>query len=219
MFDLDYEFIKSKQEQKNILVCLHGYGSNAHDLTPIIRSHFQKLVNTSFIIPNAPTICELHPDGYQWFPLVLKNNHYTINSVKDILKANYIINHFIRDIKKEHNINDSQISLFGFSQGAILTLCNGLYHHEIYGCLISHSGAFYAPVAINLIETFNKNQKVLLIHGKDDDVVPFSHCVLTQKYLEKHNLKYDSFFKNSLGHHVDDETLEQTQNYILKHVY
>ncbi len=218
MFVLDYEFVSSKEKQNNILVLLHGYGSNADDLKPLLSS-FNKLKNTSFVLVNAPFLCDMHPQGYQWFPLVIRNEHYTIRSAKDVLKANYIMNSFIDYLKQTHNVDDNKISLFGFSQGGILSLCNGLYHSKTYGAVICHSGSFYAPNAIKLIEKFNINQKILLIHGKEDHVVPFSHIKKTQEYLKKNHIDYQIFFKENLDHQVDSDTLEATQDFILKNLY
>ncbi len=218
MLALDYEFIHSKEKQDNILVILHGYGSNSSNFQSMLPSLY-KLKNTSFVIPNAPFICDLHTSGYQWFPLTIKNDHYTISSVRDVLKANFILNSFIKYIKKTHNIDNNKISLFGFSQGGILSLCNGLYHRKEYNCVICHSGSFYAPNAIKLIEKFNYNQNILLIHGKADKVVPFSHIEKTQQYLVKNNIKYETFFKDNLEHNVDEETISATQNFILKNLH
>lgn len=54
---------------KNLVVFLHGYGSNGDDLISIGREWAPYLPDTAFVSPNAPEVCEIWAQGYQWFSI------------------------------------------------------------------------------------------------------------------------------------------------------
>ena len=54
---------------KQLVVLLHGYGSNGEDLIGLAPFFAQALPEAEFLSPNAPFPCELSPFGFQWFGL------------------------------------------------------------------------------------------------------------------------------------------------------
>jgi len=54
---------------KQMVMFLHGYGSNGDDLLSIGESWAPTLPDAVFVSPHAPEPCEQWPTGYQWFSI------------------------------------------------------------------------------------------------------------------------------------------------------
>ena len=60
----------ASKKVKNIVLFLHGYGANGSDLINIASEWIDILPDTIFYSPNAPFICDINPEGFQWFKLL-----------------------------------------------------------------------------------------------------------------------------------------------------
>jgi len=54
---------------RNIVVLMHGLGSNGEDLISLAPIWAKHMPNTLFVSPDAPFACDMAPMGYQWFSL------------------------------------------------------------------------------------------------------------------------------------------------------
>jgi phospholipase/carboxylesterase len=210
-FNLAYNFIKAKEEEKNIMVLLHGYGSDKEDLTTLVPLF--NLPNTSFYVVNAPFLCP-HGFGYEWFPLIFNENSVEPSSLQDVEVARKHVEGFITTIMEKHNLPSNKLSLFGFSQGGIMVLVEALYGKYNYGAVICHSGMMQE----NPNQVHNNNQPILLLHGIDDEVVSIASAYKTEEFFKRHNLNYEKFYQNNLAHSVDYHTIEQAEIFVKKHL-
>ncbi len=216
---LKYTEIPSREEQKNVMLCLHGYGSNKEDFVRLVPYMQETLKHTTFIVPNAPFQC--HDDlmsssplnSHMWFPLKIDETGVNIISMDSISKASDILMEFIMFVQNKYEVTTEQIVLLGFSQGAILSLHNCLYHNKTYMGVISHSGAFYSyePFAKAKI---NNTQNILLLHGKIDYIVPFELFEHTVNFLEKYDVKYNFYIRDDMGHYIEEDTLDKVINFV-----
>jgi phospholipase/carboxylesterase len=218
MLPLDYHFSPAKLEQKNIMILIHGYGGNAQDFIEVVPA-FNRLPNTSFISLNAPFMIPHIEHGYQWFPLDYVNNHYQITSIVSVYKASLLLSNFVNYVVERYHVEKENIILFGFSQGAILSLCHGLYTKNKYGAIIAHSGAFYEPSLISISVLKNKSQNILLLHGEQDDIIIPFHFNKTKDFFDNNKIKYSDYLDKYSGHHLSDNTMNTAQDFILKNVY
>src|SRR5215467_4148440 len=54
---------------QQLIVFLHGYGADGHDLIEL-GGHFQQLLpHAACVSPHAPDVCAISPFGREWFPL------------------------------------------------------------------------------------------------------------------------------------------------------
>ncbi len=60
----------SKSSPKNAVIICHGYGGDAKDISIVANYWKTFLTDTLFVCPNAPEICKVNPDGFQWFDLM-----------------------------------------------------------------------------------------------------------------------------------------------------
>jgi predicted esterase len=59
----------SRGKPKQLVVLLHGYGSNGEDLISLAPYWAKTLPDAQFVSPNAPDPVPGYPGGYQWFPI------------------------------------------------------------------------------------------------------------------------------------------------------
>src|SRR5688572_30505499 len=59
----------SGRDPQQLVILIHGYGSNGDDLIGLVPHWQDALPHTVFVAPNAPSPCPGVPGGYQWWPL------------------------------------------------------------------------------------------------------------------------------------------------------
>ncbi|MDR0484058.1 MAG: dienelactone hydrolase family protein [Alphaproteobacteria bacterium] len=199
---------------KKVVILLHGYGSDAKDLISIAPS-FKNLENTLFIAANAPYEIEGFV-GKQWFSLITKENDkggfdVEIASPNEVKIASALIVKLINEVKEYHNLEYKDISLLGFSQGGILALYTALHSDMELDAVISHSGVYFGDN-----EESNYNQRILMIHGEDDEVLPLERFNLTVEFFKQKNIPFESHVEKKLPHSINANTIEICENFLLK---
>ena len=59
----------SKNKPQQAVVLCHGYGGDGQDISNLAINWQRFLPETIFLCPNAPEICAVNPQGFQWFDL------------------------------------------------------------------------------------------------------------------------------------------------------
>ena len=106
---------KSKKINSPLIILIHGYGSNERDLFSLI-DYFP---NDAFVVSlRAPL--KLFNDSYAWYDIYL-NGHKKFYDHKAAALVRDELFKFIKNLSKNQNIDSENITLIGFSQGAILS--------------------------------------------------------------------------------------------------
>ena len=129
-----------KKETNSICIFLHGWGSDGQDLITLAGQFSSEFPYMSFYSPNAPEVCSMNPYGRQWFEI-----SNSLQNIKDIGESVSALNKFIDKIIKINNILVSRIFLFGFSQGAMMSMHVGLRREKSIGGIVAFSGALIFP--------------------------------------------------------------------------
>ena len=136
-YTLNSTALSSGTKIKNAIILCHGYGGDGKDIS--IVAHYWKnfLPDTIFICPDAPEVCKVNPQGFQWFDLM---NETEDEILSKSLIAEAKLNTFIDEVKDYNKLKIEQISLVGFSQGCMITLQTALKRKDKIKCLIGYSG-------------------------------------------------------------------------------
>lgn len=210
MIELNGPEICEGGNKKNLIVFLHGWGSSGDNFIHLAKVMSRSLPNSHFIAPNAPFDSEIG-NGYQWFSLQNRSEEALYNGVKN---AALIINNFIDAKLKELNLEDSQLSLVGFSQGAMLAIHASLTRIQPCASVVAYSGRFIAPSRV--ASEIKSKPNICVIHGEDDDVVPFSSLGLATKALQQNGINAEGHPIRSLGHVINDEGIKLGVEFIRK---
>ncbi len=215
-----YESLKclsygSPNHAKKIVILLHGYGSDAKDLIALAPM-FKHLKDTFIVSANAPYNCD-NGFGRQWFPLITKDNgkgefDIEISSIFDVKIASNIIMQLVGEIQDHHNLDTKDISLFGFSQGGILSLYTALHSEIKFGSVISHSGIYYGDNNTD----FNHNQNILMVHGANDDVLSLNKFNESVTYLNKNKISFENHIESNLAHSINQSTVDICEKFLIK---
>lgn len=153
---------------RKIVILLHGVGSNGDDLQPLAQSWAEIMPDTQFVSPNAPVRFD-QGFGYQWFSL----SGVTVdNRPQRVAAARSDFDTVISGILAANSIDAAKdkIIFVGFSQGSIMALDALVSGRVPLAAVVAFSGrlASVDPFTPSL------DTKVLLIHGKFDQVIPWS---------------------------------------------
>ncbi len=189
----------SKEKPKKLMVFLHGYGASGKDLIGLAKEFRDILPDAHFVSPDAPFDLE-HPfsSGYQWFSLGSYEPH---TLYPQILEANRILDIFINSQLQRFALDYEDLILVGFSQGTMMAMYNSLRNKKQNAGIIAYSGRLILPTMLG--ETIESKPRICLIHGKEDDVLPFDHFLEAQKLLQTMKIPVESHALEGLGHGID----------------
>ena len=147
----------SKSSPKNAIIICHGYGGDAKDISIVANYWKTFLTDTLFVCPNAPEICKVNPDGFQWFDLMDQTDDEILSQS---LIAENKLNKLIDEVKETNKFKIDDIALVGFSQGCMLSLQTALKRKDEIGCLIGYSGKILNPLnfLLEAKDFFNKHK-------------------------------------------------------------
>lgn len=183
---------------KKIVLFLHGYGSNGSDLISLKDHISLDQKSSEFISPNAPEPCELNFFGYQWFSLKERST----DELKLGLSSAYLhLEEIINKTKEDHEVETSQISIVGFSQGSMLATYYGLQSNYDFHSIVSLSGSLPSTILEDL-KLCNNNTQYLIFHGEIDDVVSSEQAVQTQNFLDNKKIPSKIILDENCGHSI-----------------
>jgi len=199
--------LKSDTQTKRLVLLLHGYGASGEDLIEIGHFWAPSLPLTTFVAPNAPTICEINPMGYQWFGL---SDFDPMHMRRNLENAAPVLADFITSQVKTYDLTLNQVALVGFSQGAMLAL-EMMFHLPGLAGIIGYSGAFYKPAHIDFNGPY---PPILLAHGTMDTVVPFVSMATARDALVNLGVDVETEICAGLGHSIDVRGLQRGLNFL-----
>lgn len=194
----------SGQQPSSAIILLHGYGSHADDLFSF-APYLPK--NHTIIALQAPL--NLGPNSYAWYPLQADKNGNITSSIEAAWGAVQLIIETLDELKKIHHLNTKDISLLGFSQGAILSWAIAYHHVDKIRRVMALSGLVHESVNTGAPPRF----LAYASHGVQDPVIPISAARESIIPLsEKHtNISYNEF---DMGHGVSQENFQQLLEWI-----
>ncbi len=200
----------SVKDVKTLVVFIHGYGSNMHDLITLAPELEAHVPNAKFYALNAPFPFEMGVfEGRQWYSLMDRSTPAMLDGYKDAVPY---IDDTIAHLCIKHNLSRSDIILAGFSQGGMITLHYGLSSKHPFKGLICYSG--YVLDDDSFSQSIKSKPKTLVTHGDMDPVVPFDSFKYTTKKLKENGVPYMQFGSAGLGHGIDYGCIEQTAKFL-----
>ena len=195
----------------NAIILLHGYGGDGKDINMLTLNWKRFLTNTIFLCPDGHERCSINLNGFQWFDLTKEDPQYIL---EESIKAEKKLHQFIGEVKKEFNLQNSQICLCGFSQGCMMSINLGLTSNKNFNCIVGFSGKIINKE--NLSERKISNTKMLLFHGDLDEVVPSSNLLEVKDFLIRNNTEVETNMIKNCGHHISVEASSLALDYIKK---
>ncbi|MFC2969824.1 alpha/beta hydrolase [Acidimangrovimonas pyrenivorans] len=159
-------------QAKSLVIFLHGYGADGNDLLGLADPLAPHLPDTTFIAPNAPERCSGNPMGYQWFPIPWLDGSSEEAAQEGMRKAFADLNAFLDARMEEEGRTAAETAIIGFSQGTMMALHVAPRRAEPLAGIVAFSGRLLMPEVLKV--DMKSKPPVILIHGDQDDVVPFT---------------------------------------------
>lgn len=200
---------KKGKALQSLVILLHGYGSDGHDMIGLADMFKISFPNTGFFAPNAPHHCAINPMGFEWFELPPMDFKTPIDGIR--LMGSHITN-YIDILADQYKVAHHKILLAGFSQGCMLTLQAGLNHHTQLAGLLGFSGKLLDP---DILKAPNlPKPPICLIHGEADTVVPVNNTIEAAKQLKAHGFDVQHTIEPWIGHTISPAGLHTAQDFI-----
>ncbi len=185
-------FPLSKNKPRQAIILCHGYGGDGKDISALAINWQRFLPDAIFLCPNAPEVCVVNPQGYQWFDLTSEKKEIILEKS---LIAEEKLNTFLDQVFDNFQLEPFNLALVGFSQGCMIGIQVVLKKKEQINCLIGYSGKIINQE--HLSDNINSKPKMFLMHGVNDTVVPPTHLLEAKEYLKKYGINTKTkMFKN-----------------------
>ena len=202
---------KIKLDKNPLLLLLHGYGSNEADLF----SFATELPDEYYII-SARAPYDMQYGSYAWYAINFDADENKFSDLDQARESRDLIAGFIDELITNYPIDTKNVSLLGFSQGAILSYAIALSHPEKIKNVIALSGyANEEIIEANYEKNDFSNLRIFHSHGTVDQVIPVEWARKTSPFLK--NLTINATYKEyPVGHGVAPQNFFDFKNWLLE---
>ncbi|POY40839.1 phospholipase [Flavobacterium alvei] len=202
---------KIKLDKNPLLLLIHGYGSNEQDLF----SFATELPNEYYIVSvRAPY--DIQYGSYAWYAINFDANQNKFSDNEQARTSRDLIAQFIDELEANYSIDSNNVTLIGFSQGAILSYAVALSHPEKVQKVVALSGYLNAEILEeNYLKNSFSNLKIFAAHGTVDQVIPVEWARKAKPFLD--NLGINTTSKEyPIGHGVSPQEFNDFKNWLEK---
>jgi phospholipase/carboxylesterase len=192
-------------------VLLHGFGAPGDDLVSLAGALGGPV---RFVFPAAPlALGGMYGDARAWWLLDLARMEAELRRDRrdelpeGLPEARAQVMQLIEQLQARYAVTPDQLVLGGFSQGAMLALDVALHREVPPAGLISMSGTLIAESAWQPRMATLAGVPVMLSHGRQDSLLPFSVAELLRDRLTAAGAKVD-WQPFSGGHEIPRSVLD-----------
>lgn len=190
---------------RSLVIFVHGYGANGADLLDIGQMLAPHLPDTAFVAPDAPERIPGAPFGYQWFPIPRFDGSTEAQAREGLLRAAADLNAFADQRLAYEGLGPEALAFVGFSQGAMMSLHVAPRRAVAPAAVVAISGRLIAP---ELLPTeMQSRPPVLVMHGDQDEVVPFGEMADAANALVAAGIETYGHVMQGMGHGISQDGL------------
>jgi phospholipase/carboxylesterase len=196
-----------------LVMFLHGLGADANDLIGLSDEFIDILPNAAFVSPNAPFMCDMAPMGRQWFSLQSRETNHMLTGIQSSAP---LLNKHIDEELAKYGLDISKLIVIGFSQGTMMALHTLLRRNTPPAAIIGYSGAIIA--SRNLAGEITAKPPICLVHGDEDQVVPFAAMADAEAALFNAGVQVEAYAVEGLGHGISGEGIVIARDFIKRYI-
>ncbi len=188
---------KEIQEKNPLIILIHGYGSNEEDLF----SFAPELPKNAFIVSvQAPY--QVPPYGFAWYAISFDADMNKFSDDAQAIKSRDLLVEFIDELCAKYPIDQKDVNLIGFSQGAILSYALAVTYPEKVNKVVALSGYFNADIMQPKADLSVYNHlKIFGSHGTVDQVIPVEWARKASELLKSYAISFE-YKEYPVGHGV-----------------
>ncbi len=200
---------RSGAEPKQIVLLLHGFGSNGTDMIALAPHWQDAMPDALFLAPHAPQRCVTIGAGYQWWGL---SGFAPAALAAGAASAAPAIDAFIDKKLAQYGLTEADLALVGFSQGTMMALHVGLRRPRAVAAVVGYSGMLTGTLGVQKIGV--AKPPVLLVHGSADAVVPVAALHMADGELKRLGVKVTTHLSYGVAHSVDPVGLRLGRDFL-----
>lgn len=226
---INEEIVYVNGQPRKLIIFLHGYIDNADYLEGKLQKFISMFDDTAIHLPQAPISCEILDDKRQWYSMHRfdpNDERKTVPSMEECVEiynkmtlgleeAFSYLNDYIDACLSAYQLEDKDLYLCGFSQGAMLAIYTALMREKQIGGCISFSGIMAGHKF--LLRHAQSKPDMLLIHGDADNLVRFAAQDFTKKNLQHLGVNVETYVVKGGQHRITQEGLDAAADFILRH--
>ena len=206
-----YSLRKPKQVDPNktypALFLIHGMGSNEQNMFPLVHGLEEEFYIFSIRGPIS------QPPGFAFFTI----EGYGKPHREAFDQAVTSLTHFIEYATEQYSLDQNNLYLLGFSQGAILSMSLALTLGSKIKGIVALSG--YIPKIVT--EEYDLKAvdglSVFISHGEMDQILPYEWGVSAGEYFKQKNADV-TFHSYQEGHSVSLQNQQDFKQWIVDHL-
>jgi phospholipase/carboxylesterase len=192
---------KIHSEHPPMILLLHGVGSNEEDLFS-----FANQLPDKFLVISARAPITLGPGSYAWYQVDFSTGK-PVFSFDQEEKTRATIIQFIGQIKNKFSVNDKEVYLLGFSQGAIMSYNLGLTRPDLIKGMAVMSGRLLEEIKPKIASKEKLTDlRIFISHGINDNTLQIQYARDAVAYLKTLNLS-PVYKEYSEGHGINANML------------
>ena len=189
----------------SLVVFLHGYGADGADLLGLSDVLGTHLPNTAFVAPDAPQKPLMAPYGFQWFPIPRFDGSTEAQQNDGMAQSTADLNAFLDAQLLAEGLGPQALALVGFSQGAMMSLHLAPRRTAALAGVVAISGRLMQPDRL-AADSLSK-PPVLVMHGDQDEVVPFGDMAKAGNALTRAGFETYGHVMKGSGHGIAPDGL------------
>jgi phospholipase/carboxylesterase len=189
------------QPADQLLVLLHGWGANARDVAGL--APYLNLTGYQMLFPDGPFPHPMAPGGRMWYSFPVNYDFrrpHDFEQQADLQTSRQQLREWLQALPATTGIPLENTILGGFSQGGAMTLDIGL-QLPLAGMMVL-SGYCHAPLTKAV-----SDRPILIIHGRQDPVVPLEKAQTTQSELTALGMTV-TYHEFDMGHELSLPAME-----------
>lgn len=201
---------KVQTEKPPMLILLHGYGSNEKDLFS-----FADYLDDRLLIISARAPLSMGQDRHKWYTIDLSTKPYPIN-FSEAEDSRKLLTQFIEQMVDKYGVDEEQVIVGGFSQGAIMSFSLAMTAPEKLKGIVALSGRMLEEVKPLMVEKEKISPvKIFISHGKNDQVLTHDYALQSKAFFE--NLGCEVEFKSyNTAHTISQENFNDFRSWLTK---
>lgn len=192
-------------EATSLVIFLHGYGADGADLLGLADPLAPHLPGTVFVAPDAPEPCAGNPFGRQWFPIPWLDGSSEAAAAEGLARSAGDLNAFLDARLEAEGMTPDRLAVVGFSQGSMMALHVLPRRAPPVAGIVAFSGRLLRPEAL-ASEAVSK-PPVLLVHGDQDEMVPFADMGIAGRALTEAGFQTYGHVMKGTGHGIAPDGL------------
>jgi phospholipase/carboxylesterase len=193
-----------------VVIMLHGFGSNEADLFDLADQ-----IPNNYLVLSLRAPIEMGKGSYAWYKIDYSTGKLVFD-IKEEEKSRAMIIDFIEQVKQHYPVDEKEIYLFGFSQGAIMSYSIALTRPDLVHGIAVMSGRLMDEVKTTVATQDQlKDLKVFISHGTLDNRLPLQGAKDANAFLSSLEIHAD-YHEYSAGHEINSFMMQDFLNWLNK---